>query len=114
MAALVADYEATSVAWIASLGSAKREHRFTNENRLQRRLRRIAAKLVMDDAGRRELVKLMGHPNVTVRALAACELMESAPSDEALAVLEDIADGSGEMAQAAHQTLIDFGRRLPD
>jgi hypothetical protein len=98
---LLAAYAATAERWHELRTDARAANPVFDENA------RLAAALREAEAGRAGIARLMAHPASGVRVLAAAQSLPAFP-DEAIAVLERLAAGSGLHAIAAEHALTEY------
>jgi hypothetical protein len=101
VAAMLADYQATAIAWDLAQGDAKAA------NQLFDRLYQLAGELRATEAGRQGITALIHDPRVGVRLIAASQSLRWAPA-EAIVALEQIENGRGLHAVSAKYTLKSF------
>jgi DNA-binding NarL/FixJ family response regulator len=98
---LLAAYAATAERWHELRSDARAANPVFDENA------RLAAELRASAAGRAGIARLMEHPASGVRVLAAAQSLPVFP-EEAIAVLEALAAGSGLHAIAAEHALTEY------
>jgi len=98
VAQLLAAYAATAERWHELRTDARAANPVFDENA------RLAALLRVSPAGRAGIARLLEHPDSGVRVLAAAQSLPRFP-DEAVAVLEELAAGTGLHAIAAEHAL---------
>ena len=95
---LLAPYAATAERWSSLQSNARAANKVFDENHRLYKLLRV------EPDGREGIAKLMSHPDVGVRLLAAAHTLGWEPAD-ACAVLEAIQEGPGLHAVTAKYTL---------
>jgi hypothetical protein len=98
---LLAAYVATAERWHVLRADAGAANLAFDENA------RLAAPLRRSPEGRAGIARLIDHPDSGVRALAAAQSLPHCPA-EAVAVLEELAAGTGLHAIAAEHALTEF------
>jgi Domain of unknown function (DUF2019) len=98
---LLAAYAATAERWHALRTDARAANPVFDENA------RLAALLRESAAGRAGIARLMDHPDSGVRVLAAAQSLPLS-ADEAIAVLQELAAGTGLHAIAAEHALTEY------